>query len=300
MRMSQQQQPNRIVTSFSRVVGAAIVLVVAAAVGGCGKSATSKRPLLASSATEAATLGTADEGSSELDFFDALATRNLVCHDDVLHGALLLGNGESAATYPDRVALAKQLGYVDLSFSRPALEASTLGEVAKVMLRVSEGSAMAGRYNQEQAMLRLAGRGLMPVQAQPYQGMTGAQFVTVLAGVRESMDDRPRPRIRLVNAESIPPAVPASEPPAATLSDSSAIASADGGAGAAGEPIPASALDRSIEKPVMAPVVDVVEPAAAFGESATEPLPAATPAATSSAPPSKPRVWVSGTPLRKP
>jgi hypothetical protein len=196
-----------------------------------------------------------------------------------------------------------------------------MGEVAKIMLRISDGAGSAAALTQEQAVLRLAGRGLMPAQARPYQGLTGAQFMTVLGGVRASMGNRERPHLRVAPEFVAPPASAAAGfapvPPARTT-DSSAIASAEGGAAAPAEPLPASALDASIEKPTMAPVTDTgersVKPAPPEKAAETAPnspphvelAPVVKPAEPSeppapSAPPSptKPRVWVPGKPLRK-
>lgn len=279
---------------LNRVIWTVAFGAIVASIGACS-TAQQQRPVLATSAVEASAVA---GGSSDLDFFDTLETTGLVCQDDVLHAALLLGNGESAATYADRVALARRLGYIGPGFDRPAHEAATLGEVAQVFGRVADGGAKSDRLSQEQAMARMGARGLLPAEARPYQGLTGAQLLTVMGGMRTAMGDRERAHIRLTDAaapEATPPAPvtvapsptaapaapnatpspmesPASPHPAA---DASAVASADGSVGAKAEPLPPSATDAALER---------------------ESTPAAAPAAS----PAKPRVWVQGTPLRKP
>ncbi len=275
-----------------RVIRGVALGVVLASMGAC--STAQHRPVLETSAVEASAASGAD---SDLDFFDSLESARLVCHDDVLNAALLLGNGESGPTYADRVMLARRLGYVESGFDRPAREAATLGEVAKVFVRVSDGAAAGDRLSQEQAMTRMAARGLMPADAKPYQGMTGAQLLTVMSGVRTAMGERERPHVRLAAAAAVEaaPATPLAaatpspmESPgvATTTSDASTVASADGSVGAKAEPLPPAATDFSIER-----------------EAAhTPPAPTAAPAPPPAAPtatPSKPREWIQGTPLRK-
>jgi uncharacterized glyoxalase superfamily protein PhnB len=51
-------------------------------------------------------------GVEQLNFFDAIEKRDLVSHDDALHAALLLFAGQSATTYAQRAARAKQIGLV--------------------------------------------------------------------------------------------------------------------------------------------------------------------------------------------
>lgn len=273
-----------------RVIRGVALGVVLASMGAC--STAQHRPVLETSAVEASAASGAD---SDLDFFDTLESARLVCHDDVLNAALLLGNGESGPTYADRVMLARRLGYVESGFDRPAREAATLGEVAKVFVRVSDGAATGDRLSQEQAMTRMAARGLMPADAKPYQGMTGAQLLTVMSGVRTAMGERERPHVRLAAAAEAAPATPPAaatpspmESPgvATTTGDASTVASADGSLGAKAEPLPPAATDVSIER-----------------EAAhTPPAPAATPAPPPAAPaatPTKPREWIQGSPLRK-
>lgn len=157
------------------------------------------RPVIATSAVEASA-----DGASALDFFDSLEGKPLVCHDEVIHGALLLAMGTSAESYEGRVGLARKMGYIDSRFDRPAREAATIGEVSKVLVRVTDGPRSAGvgaGLTQDAAIQRLAARGWLPANAKAFQGLSGAQFLTLLSGATEAMAGH-----RPAEPESTPPA----------------------------------------------------------------------------------------------
>lgn len=242
---------------------ATVLLGLALGLGGCGSSgggggggSRSLRPLVEAPAAEVARAQPAAGTSAELDFFDVLESRRLVCHDDVLHAALLVGNGHSESTPTARLALAKRLGYIAPDFDRPPLEAATAGELARLALRLTDGES-ASRMNQEQSLTRLAARGVVPMTVRPYQGVTGAQLISVMAGVRAEIASRPLARVTLADAPAA--AAAAIEPglapaPVAATPESSAVASADeaGGrptGGGRGEPLPESARDPALEEP---------------------------------------------------
>ena len=168
------------------------------------------RPLIAHSSAEtrAATLpdpSTIDPqmmlgllATSQLEFFDDLEKQSLVCHDDALHACLLLGAGINATTYEQRKAMAGKLGWISASFDRPAREAATLGETCRMLAR------MMGKpesTTQEEAMSVVAALGtkgpdhapaLIPEHLRPYQGLTGAQLLTILGAVHDEVSPRVR------------------------------------------------------------------------------------------------------------
>lgn len=183
----------------SRMTGTRGVLTAAAAamvvgglllggLAGCettGGGPIGGRPMVADSAVESTW-----DGASALDFFDSLEGKPLVCHDEVIHGALLLAMGTSAEGYAGRVGLARKMGYIDSRFDRPAREAATIGEVSKVLVRVTDGPRSPGvgaGLTQDAAIQRLAARGWLPGNAKAFQGLSGAQFLTLLSGATESM-----------------------------------------------------------------------------------------------------------------
>lgn len=278
----------------ARSAGALLLAAGAIGLSGCESGG---RPLVGSSAvmaTARVTPGGVEAGDlgSELDFFDALSQRTLVCHDDVIHAALLLGNGASAPTYVERIALANRLGYLERGFEAPPLEAATVGEVAQVMRRVMQReTGAAAPLNQQQSILWMASHGLLPAGARPYQGLTGPQLLTILGAVREAMPDHRPARTRLqelVMEEARP-----RQPEAHQQASSRMLAT---------------------ERPQQ-PEVDVPEPsrparaAVVTPVSRTEPLPppsveevasgeAASPTEEEPSRPARAREWVPGRPLR--
>lgn len=156
---------------------------LAACSGGSG-AGSSSRPIVNSTAAEsAAGPQTSIRG---LRFFDELETRALVAHDDALEGVLLLACGRGAATYADRVSIAKSLGLLDASFDRPAREAATIGEVSQMVARVLDPSGQSGA-SQERAVSDLVERGMLPPPARTVQGLTGAQLVSILGAADDEM-----------------------------------------------------------------------------------------------------------------
>lgn len=192
-------------------VAATILVGLAGGLVGCettGGGPIGGRPTVASSAVESTW-----EGASALDFFDSLEGKPLVCHDEVIHGALLLAMGTSAEGYPGRLALARKMGYVDARFDRPAREAATIGEVAKVLVRVTDGPRSEGvgaGLTQDAAIQRLAARGWLPANVKAFQGLSGAQFLTLLSGATEAMaghrgDHADRPSVKFEEEAAVAP-----------------------------------------------------------------------------------------------
>jgi hypothetical protein len=123
----------------------------------------------------------------ELDFYDRLDRLPVVSYDDAIHSVLLL-NGESAFSYPQRVALAKQRGLLEENFDRPPREAVTIGEVAVMIERV-----ITDRVDQSygEATSRLSSRGILPESARASQGLTGSQMLAVLGATEDFVAGRP-------------------------------------------------------------------------------------------------------------
>lgn len=170
----------------------ALAVGAGAVAGGCNgsKSASTDRamvrPVVDRSAVEASA-DPAKPASRGLGFFDELEGRGLVAQDDAFEGVLLLATGKGGESYPQRVAMAKELGVVDASFQRPAREAATIGEVSRMLVRVVKGSA-GEKLNAEESIAELASMGIVPPEARPIQGLTGAQLVSMLG----ASDDRMR------------------------------------------------------------------------------------------------------------
>lgn len=123
-------------------------------------------------------------GVSELNFFDELETRGEVVNDDALHACLLLGTGVSLPDYDDRVGVAQRLGWLRRKPARPPREAATIGEVSRIMVRMMGDKR---RVTPARATERLQQMGLLPGDVKHYQGLNGAQMVSLLGQVEEAM-----------------------------------------------------------------------------------------------------------------
>lgn len=162
------------------------------------------RPLVQASAAEALPDGRA---LHTLRFFDELESRNLVAHDDAIEGVLLLATGRGGENFRHRVNLAKQLGLLDSAFARPAREASTIGEVSSMVVRVLGRTGPGQGDDPQQAVAELVSLSILPPPARTQQGLTGAQLVSILGGAddvmrREGIPRTPQPRAgKLPHAE---------------------------------------------------------------------------------------------------
>lgn len=237
----------------------------------------------------------AEEQAGGVEFFDALAERPLVCQDDVIHSALLLKTDRSAPTYAERAAMARRLGLVEADFDRPATEAATIGEVSKVLVRVTDPAMAGEKLSQERAVSRLVTRGWLPSQAKSYQGLTGSQLVTLISTAREELATRPQNAGSVQVASDEPVARPRPEPmpvvAAAPKEPPPSSPPAPTTPAAAKKPEPTPATSAKSE-PVVAP-----EPPPPPVVKQPEP---STPPAPPPAPASKPNIWVPGKPLKKP
>lgn len=239
------------------------ILAAACAVLGWGCAAQpDKRPVLSASVLESVPAAAGNSPAAELEFFDQLAEQKLVCHDDAIHAVLLLTGGDGARSFSQRVDLARKSGLIDAGFDRPAREAVTIGDVSRMLVRVVDGPATAGRLTQERAVSRLVTRGWLPAQAKSYQGLTGAQFVTLVATARDQLASSGRTLPALTAAEE----------------------------NAADEPV-------ARPRPEPLPVVAAEPERPAAPAPAPEPRVGPTPAPPK---PATPSPWIPGKPVRKP
>lgn len=188
----------------TRTVPAVALALVCLLLGACA-SPQEARPILERSVVESIP---AASPASEIEFFDALAERPLVCHDDALQSVLLLKGSASANDYPARVKQAQELGLLDSGFDRPAREAATIGDVSKLLVRATDEPATIGRLSQDRAVSRLVTRGWLPTQARSFQGLTGAQMVTLITAAGDQLASQPRTE----PAQTAPAAASSEEP----------------------------------------------------------------------------------------
>jgi hypothetical protein len=266
---------------------AVLALAAAGLIAGCGQ--VSERPQVGSSAAElyaeppivrpvsiaggeARAQGAADTvASADLNFFDELTTRSLASNDDAIHAALLLAVGRSASSFRERLDLASKTGLIEETYDRPGREAATIGETSAMLVRVVDGPQ---RISQERAVARMVAQRLLPAGAEAFQGLTGAQLVTLVGGVADMLRSQGRDfslPAPLAAPSPIPTAAPAPIDPAAP-------------------PPPGTQPDPA---PTIAPITNppAIEPTPAPAEPA--PTPAPTPAA-------EPAPFSPGTPIRRP
>lgn len=141
----------------------------------------SSRPMVRASAAENVVGQTSQ---SQLNFFDDLELRPLAAQDDALHAALLLGTGQSGQNYEHRVLLAKKLGYVAPTFSRPGRQAVTVGEVAVMLSAVADPKAAR---TPEEAVDWLVRSGVLAQKLPVFQGLTGAQLVSLVGQMQDKL-----------------------------------------------------------------------------------------------------------------
>jgi hypothetical protein len=210
--------PARIVTDspgWNTLLLAAAALTLLVVTSGCAPVRyTRARPIVPASAiaTTSETNPSTPDTAADLTFFIALGSQPLISHDDALHAALLLGHGSSATSYPDRLSLASRLGYLDPSFTRPPLEAATVGEVARLLVHIADGPDAGRGLSQDRAVSRLVTRGWLPAQAKSHQGLTGPQLLTLIRSAREGA--RTARPTSPSTAPSWSPGLPLRKPPA--------------------------------------------------------------------------------------
>ncbi|MBX3358246.1 MAG: hypothetical protein KF745_07445 [Phycisphaeraceae bacterium] len=172
-------------------------LVALAALAGCqgnaskpassGSAAISDRPTVDVTAADLFSWGPDGGATQQLEFYDEMERRPITSQDDAIHAVLLMDNGVSASTYPNRLTVAKARGLLDASYDRPPQEAVTVGEVSVMVarsLRLKSADSPAA------AVAELKQAGVIPETASMYHGLTGAQLLALLGAVQDEYGDR--------------------------------------------------------------------------------------------------------------
>ena len=123
-------------------------------------------------------------GVEQLNFFDAVEKRDIVTHDDALHGALLLFTGQSGSTFSQRASRAKQMGLVDVKYDPPPREAITAGEFAMIL---AAGMKLPEAGTESGAVVALKRARVYPEFVGENAGLSGAQLLTVLGHAEDAM-----------------------------------------------------------------------------------------------------------------
>lgn len=161
--------------------------------------------------------------NAELDFWDAMAERPIVCNDDGLHGLLLFTDGaDPSASYAERLAVARQRGWVDDGFDEPgdlAMQRGTIARAIAVHCGIEGGVMMRivgphPRYaSRELQYLGMMGAG------SEQQAISGREFMGVISKAQDYLLlEEARERREAATPEAVPdaPEAAANEPPAAT------------------------------------------------------------------------------------
>lgn len=121
----------------------------------------------------------------QLEFLDALETQRVVSNDDALHGLLMFADADAdLRTWDERLARARELGWVSEKDDPAANESVTVGRVSSVLCRVLDidgGLTMrlfgpSPRYaTRELVYLRLL------TDRTEYQTLSGLEFLDLLS-----------------------------------------------------------------------------------------------------------------------
>lgn len=166
---------------------ACAAVIALAAAGGCAT-----RQSAESSAVDA--FPGADQ---DIEFMAKVEAMPAVTNNDMLHALLLVANGvDPAATYEERVLLARQKGWVGKAWDEPANESATAGDLAMAGCRlggIEGGLTMqvfgpSGRY----CLRELESRGILPSRTAG-QSISGPEFRDFLNQLDQNLlSQRPR------------------------------------------------------------------------------------------------------------
>ncbi len=131
----------------------------------------------------------ADPQSAQLDFWHSLPGKSAVSNNEGLHGLLLFADGSDPSTnYDQRLALAKERGWVPDTFNEPGdmvMQRGTLARAVAVATGIKGGVMMRltnshGRY----AARELQYLGIMG-ESTEQQAISGLDFVGVISKVQD-------------------------------------------------------------------------------------------------------------------
>lgn len=127
--------------------------------------------------------------NAELDFWDALTVRPVVCNDDGLHGLLLFADGsDPALSYSERVVIARSRNWIAPDWNEPAylaMQRGTLARAVAVYCGIEGGVMMRllgphPRYaSRELQYLGMMGTG------SEQQALSGREFMGVISKAQD-------------------------------------------------------------------------------------------------------------------
>lgn len=131
----------------------------------------------------------ADPQSAQLDFWHSLPGKSAVSNNEGLHGLILFADGSDPSTnYDQRVALAKERGWLSQSWDEPGdmvMQRGTLAKAVAVATGIKGGVMMqltnsSGRYSARE----LQYLGIM-AESTEQQAISGLDFVGVISKVQD-------------------------------------------------------------------------------------------------------------------
>ncbi|MBL0920647.1 MAG: hypothetical protein IBJ10_00805 [Phycisphaerales bacterium] len=164
-----------------------VVALAALAAAGCGNRMIHEKSLVDDPAIRA------DQG----EFIDALRTTYTVTNHDALHGLFLLADSEDLFdSYEDRVATAKERGWLDARWSHPANESARIGDIARAVCVITNirGGLTMGMIGPAP---RYATRELIYLEMIPERGdqqsIRGLEYLELMLLANDRLDAGRRP-----------------------------------------------------------------------------------------------------------
>ena len=135
--------------------------------------------------------------ADQTEFVDRLRDRYSVTNHDAIHGLILLADGEDTLTsYEDRVATAKERGWLMPDWSRPANESARIGDIAQGVCVITDirGGLTMGMIGPHP---RYATRELIYLEMMPERGdqqsIRGLEYVELMLKASDRLDAERRP-----------------------------------------------------------------------------------------------------------
>lgn len=135
--------------------------------------------------------------ADQTEFVDGLRDRYSVTNHDAIHGLILLADGEDTLTsYEDRVATAKERGWLMPDWNRPANESARIGDIAQGVCVITNipGGLTMGMIGPHP---RYATRELIYLEMMPERGdqqsIRGLEYLELMLKASDRLDAERRP-----------------------------------------------------------------------------------------------------------
>ncbi|MBI1371788.1 MAG: hypothetical protein GC159_03380 [Phycisphaera sp.] len=140
------------------------------------------------SMAKSSVVDTYPDAAGELDYWDKVATRRAVTNNDALHGLLLTADNASPATWEERLAAARDHGWIGANDTLDANATATMGTVAVAacdILHIKGGLTMrvfgpSPRY----CVKELVYLEMIPSRSDN-QSLSGLEFIDVISRIED-------------------------------------------------------------------------------------------------------------------